>query len=251
MSAKGRPVALVTGSATGVGRACVLQFATRGYDVVVNYSRSVEEADETVAKAKSLGADVLLVQCDVSDDALVQKMIAATREEFGRLDVVVNNAATTKFIEHSDLDSMTEDVWDRILAVNLKGAFFVTRAATALLKEGEGGCVVNISSVAGITGSGSSVAYCASKGALNTMTKSLARALAPEIRVNAVCPGPIESRWIREGNPDVSIDAMVENYPLPKASTPDDIADAVIFFSVGTSMATGQLLSVDGVQTLG
>lgn len=251
MSAKGRPVALVTGSATGVGRACVLQFATRGYDVVVNYSRSVEEADETVAKAKSLGADVLLVQCDVSDDALVQKMIAATREEFGRLDVVVNNAATTKFIEHSDLDSMTEDVWDRILAVNLKGAFFVTRAATALLKEGEGGCVVNISSVAGITGSGSSVAYCASKGALNTMTKSLARALAPEIRVNAVCPGPIESRWIREGNPDVSIDAMVENYPLPKASTPDDIADAVIFFSVGTSMATGQLLSVDGGQTLG
>jgi 3-oxoacyl-[acyl-carrier protein] reductase len=251
MSAKGRPVALVTGSATGVGRACVLQFATRGYDVVVNYSRSVEEAHETVAKAKSLGAEVLLVQCDVSDDALVQKMIEATREEFGRLDVVVNNAATTKFIEHSDLDSMTEDVWDRILAVNLKGAFFVTRAATALLKEGEGGCVVNISSVAGITGSGSSVAYCASKGALNTMTKSLARALAPEIRVNAVCPGPIESRWIREGNPDVSIDAMVENYPLPKASTPDDIADAVIFFSVGTSMATGQLLSVDGGQTLG
>ncbi|MGB0761601.1 MAG: SDR family NAD(P)-dependent oxidoreductase [Rubripirellula sp.] len=251
MSAKGRPVALVTGSATGVGRACVLQFATRGYDVVVNYSRSVEEADETVAKAKSLGADVLLVQCDVSDDAMVQKMIEATREEFGRLDVVVNNAATTKFIEHSDLDAMTEDVWDRILSVNLKGAFFVTRAATALLKEGEGGCVVNISSVAGITGSGSSVAYCASKGALNTMTKSLARALAPEIRVNAVCPGPIESRWIREGNPDVSIDAMVENYPLPKASTPDDIADAVIFFSVGTSMATGQLLSVDGGQTLG
>ena len=204
-----------------------------------------------MAKAKSLGADVLLVQCDVSDDAMVQKMIEATREEFGRLDVVVNNAATTKFIEHSDLDAMTEDVWDRILSVNLKGAFFVTRAATALLKEGEGGCVVNISCVAGITGSGSSVAYCASKGALNTMTKSLARALAPEIRVNAVCPGPIESRWIREGNPDVSIDAMVENYPLPKASTPDDIADAVIFFSVGTSMATGQLLSVDGGQTLG
>ena len=101
MSAKGRPVALVTGSATGVGRPCVLQFAMRGYDVVVNYSRSVEEAEGTVANAKSLGADVLLVQCDVSDDALVQEMIEATREEFGRLDVVVNNAATTKFIEHS------------------------------------------------------------------------------------------------------------------------------------------------------
>lgn len=251
MSPKERPVALVTGSATGVGRACVLQFAARGYDVVVNYSRSVNEANETVIKAKSLGADVLLFQCDVSDDAVVQQMIEAIRAKFGRLDVLVNNAATTNFIEHSDLDSMTEDLWDRILAVNLKGAFFVTRAATPLLKAGEGGSVVSVSSVAGITGSGSSIAYCASKGALNTMTKSLARALAPEVRVNAVCPGPIESRWIREGSPDTSIEAMVENYPLPKASMPDDIADAVVFFSLGTTMATGQLLSVDGGQTLG
>ncbi len=219
--------------------------------MVVNYSRSAHEAKETVIKAKSLGADVLLVQCDVSDDSLVQQMIDSIKSQFGRLDVVVNNAATTNFIDHSDLDSMTEEIWDRILEVNLKGAFFVTRAAAPLLEVSANGAVVNVSSVAGITGSGSSIAYCASKGALNTMTKSLARALAPEIRVNAVCPGPIDSRWIREGNPGTSIESMVADYPLPKASTPDDIADAVVFFSLGTSMATGQLLSVDGGQTLG
>ena len=251
MGSKARPVALVTGSATGVGRACVLQFAARGYDVVVNYSRSVEEANETARKATSVGAEVLLVQCDVSDEALVQQMIEKIRARFGRLDVLVNNAATTKFINHSDLDSMTEELWDRILGVNVKGAFFVTRAAAPLLREGEGGSVVSVSSVAGITGSGSSIAYCASKGALNTMTKSLARALAPEIRVNAVCPGPIESRWIREGSPETSIEAMVADYPIPKASMPEDIADAVVFFSLGTTMATGQLLSIDGGQTLG
>lgn len=251
MSSKDRPVALVTGSATGVGRACVLQFATRGYDVIVNFSRSADEAAETVLKAKSLGAEVLLIQCDVSDDALVQRMISEINTKFGRLDVVVNNAATTNFIEHADLDAMTEELWDRILAVNLKGAFFVTRAAAQMLKKGDGGSVVNISSVAGITGSGSSIAYCASKGALNTMTKSMARSLAPEVRVNAVCPGPIESRWIRDGNPGMSIESMVEDYPLPKASQPNDIADAVLFFALGTSMATGQLLSVDGGQTLG
>jgi 3-oxoacyl-[acyl-carrier protein] reductase len=120
-----------------------------------------------------------------------------------------------------------------------------------LLREGEGGSVVNVSSVAGITGSGSSIAYCASKGGLNTLTKSLARALAPKIRVNAVCPGPIDSRWIRQGNPNWDLDKMVADYPLPKASQPEDIADAVLFFATGTSMTTGQLLPVDGGQTLG
>ena len=123
MNGESRPVALVTGSATGVGRACVLQFAGRGYDVVVNYSRSEAEAIETAADAKKIGAEVLLSQCDVSDDNSVQQMISDVEAKFGRLDVVVNNAATTSFIDHSDLDAMTEDLWDRILAVNLKGAF--------------------------------------------------------------------------------------------------------------------------------
>ncbi|WP_182865389.1 SDR family NAD(P)-dependent oxidoreductase [Stieleria mannarensis] len=245
-----RPVALVTGSATGVGRACVLQFARRGYDVVVNYSRSESEALQTASDAKALGAKVLVEGCDVSDDARVRKMVLKVGETFGRLDVLVNNAATTSFIEHGDLEGLTEAMWDRMLAVNLKGVFFVTRAAADLLRHGGSGSVVNVSSVAGITGSGSSIAYCASKAGLNTMTKSLARVLAPDVRVNAVCPGPIDSRWIKEGNPKWDLDAMVAGYPIPKASQPDDIADAVLFFATGTSMATGQILSIDGGQTL-
>ena len=245
-----RPVALVTGSATGVGRACILQLARDGYDVVVNYSRSEPDAQKTATDAESIGVKVLLVRCDVSDDQQVRSMIDEVESTFGRLDVLVNNAATTSFIEHRELDALTEEMWDRMLAVNLKGPFFVTRAAADLLRAGNGGSVVNVSSVAGITGSGSSIAYCASKAGLNTMTKSLARVMAPEVRVNAVCPGPIDSRWIREGNPNWDLDEMVSGYPIPKASQPDDIADAVLFFAKGTTMATGQLLSVDGGQTL-
>lgn len=245
-----RPVAFVTGSATGVGRACVLQFAKHGYDVVVNYSRSETEAKATIAEAEKLGAKTLLVCCDVSDDKAVREMVAQIDKTFGRLDVLVNNAAMTNFIEHTDFEAMTEEKWDRMFDVNLKGTFFVTRATAELLKAGDGGAIVNISSVAGVTGRGSSIAYCASKGALNTMTKSLALSLAPKVRVNAVCPGPINTRWIKEGNPDIDVNQMVAGYPLPKASEPEDIADAVLFFACGTSMATGEILNIDGGLTL-
>src|SRR6056297_635327 len=224
MPESSRSIALVTGGGTGVGRATTLQFARRGYDVVINYSRSRNEALATAADAEAAGARALVVPCDVSDDAAVRLMIAEIASSFGRLDVVVNNAATTNFIDHSDLEALTDAMWDRMLAVNLKGAFFVTRAAATLLADGEGGAVVNISSVAGITGRGSSIAYCATKAGLNTMTKSLARAMAPKVRVNAVCPGPINSRWIRQADTDWDLDEMVAEYPIPRASEPDDIA---------------------------
>ncbi|WP_372725990.1 SDR family NAD(P)-dependent oxidoreductase [Novipirellula sp.] len=249
-SESNRPVALVTGSATGVGRACALQFAARGYDVVVNYSRSAAEAEETANHVASAGAAVLTLRCDVSDDGAVGKMMNQIESEFGRLDALVNNAAMTHIIDHDDLPGMTESMWDQILGVNLKGPFFVTRAAAKLLVAGDGGAVVNVSSVAGETGKGSSIAYCASKAGLNTMTKSLARVLAPKVRVNAVCPGPIDSRWIREGNPDWDLDEMVATLPVPRASIPSDIADAVLFLAIDAGMITGQLLSVDGGQTL-
>ncbi len=245
-----KPVALITGGGTGVGRACALQFAQRGYDVVVNYSRSAADAEQTAEEVTKSGAKSLAYQCDVSNDSNVRTMMTAIEQRFGRLDVLVNNAATTNFIPHADLEAMTEAMWDRILAVNTKGPFFCTRAAAKMLAAGGNGAVVNVSSVAGQTGAGSSVAYCASKGALNTLTKSLARALAPKIRVNAVCPGPIDSRWIREGNPSWDLDKMVAGLPLPKASQPNDIADAVVFLAIGTSMVTGQFVVVDGGQTL-
>ena len=213
-------------------------------------SHSYTEAEQTAAELMKLGATALAYQCDVSSDADVRAMMTHIEQRFGRLDVLINNAATTNFIPHADLEAMTEAMWDRILAVNTKGPFFCTRAAAKLLAAGSNGAIVNVSSVAGNSGAGSSVAYCASKGALNTLTKSLARALAPRIRVNAVCPGPIDSRWIREGNPSWDLDKMVASLPLPRASQPKDIADAVLFLAVGTSMVTGQFVVVDGGQTL-
>jgi 3-oxoacyl-[acyl-carrier protein] reductase len=250
MNESNRPVALITGSGTGVGRACALQFAKRGFDVVVNYSRSEADAKQTAQEVESLGVRALVICCDVSNDLDVRAMLRDVEKTFGRLDILVNNAATTKFIPYADMESLTEELWDRIFAVNLKGAFFVTRAAADLLRAGEGGSVVNITSVAATTGTGSSIAYCASKAGLNTMTKSFAKSLAPNVRVNAVCPGPIDTRWIKEGAPSLDLGKMVAGYPLPKASQPDDIADAVIFLAIGTTMATGQLLTIDGGQTL-
>lgn len=244
-----RRVALVTGSATGVGRACAVRFARHGMDVVVNYSRSETEARETVALVEAAGARALLIACDISDDNAVRAMLARIESEFGRLDVLVNNAACTHFVEHRNLEAMTEDKWDRILAVNVKGTFFVTRAATPLLRRSDNAAVVNVSSTAGLIGTGSSIAYCASKGAVNTMTKSLARVLAP-IRVNAVCPGPIDTRWLHSFMTDEQIETMVAKLPIPKAATADDIADSVFYLACVTTVTTGQFVTVDGGLTL-
>jgi 3-oxoacyl-[acyl-carrier protein] reductase len=241
-------VALVTGGGTGVGRATVLQLAARGMHVAVNYSRSRDDAESASAAARLLGVRAIPVACDVSDDAAVREMLRLCQRELGRLDVVVNNAGTTHFVNHGDLEGLTEDMWDRILAVNLKGPFFVCRAAIPLLRQGGGGAIVNVASVAGVAGSGSSIAYAASKGGLITMTKSLAKAFAPEIRVNAVCPGVILSRWL-EDHQDM-IDAAIKITPLHRASTTDDIADVVVFLACDTSMMTGQALVVDGGRTM-
>lgn len=245
-----RPVALVTGAATGVGRAVAIRLAEHGFDVAVNYSRSEDEAKETLAAVQATGVRGLLMKCDVSDDAGVRTMVAEIEQAFGRLDVLVNNAGTTFFIEHKQLEELTEEKWDRILAVNLKGPFFVTRACVPLLKQSPQAAVVNVSSVAGFLGWGSSIAYCASKGGLNTMTKSLARALAPEIRVNAVCPGPIDTRWLRKWMSDEKIESMVAEYPIPRTAQPEDIADTVCYLAIGTSLTTGQCLIVDGGRTM-
>ena len=250
MTENSRPVALVTGSATGIGRACAVRLAKLGFDIVVNYSRSEADAQETVRLVEEIGSRSLLHQADVSDDAAVRKMIDRIEQEFGRLDVLVNNAGTTHFVEHSDLEGMSEEKWDRILGVNLKGPFFCIRAAANLLAAGEGGAVVSVSSVAGISGLGSSVAYCASKGGLNTTTKSLARALAPNVRVNAVCPGPVDSRWLRAVMSEEELYDRTKEYPLPRPAQPDDIADAVVYLATGTTLTTGQLLVVDGGRTM-
>ncbi len=245
-----RPVALITGAGTGVGRACAIGFAELGFDVVINYSRSQLEAEETAEKVRDLGATALVIRCDVSKEVEVIAMIKTIEEHFGRLDALVNNAATTHFIAANDLESLTEGKWDQILAVNLKGPYFCIKAAATMLAAGGHGAIVNVSSIAGTTGQGSSIAYAASKGALNTLTKSFALSLAPHVRVNAVLPGPIDSRWIREANNGWDLQAMTSQLPLPRPSQPADIADTVLYLATGTSMTTGQLLVVDGGKTL-
>lgn len=242
-----RKVALVTGSATGVGRACAVRFAKLGYAVVVNYSRSEDDANETLRLVEAAGAPALLIKANVGNADQVREMIAATEAAFDRLDVLVNNAGTTHFVAHSDLDALTDQVWQDIFQVNVMGTFYSIRDAMPLLKASKGN-VVNVTSVAGLTGQGSSIPYCASKAALNCMTQSLARAFGPDVRVNAVAPGPINTRWL--AGREAHVAKYLEQAPLGRAADPDDIADAVIYLAAGTTLTTGQVLVVDGGRTM-
>jgi 3-oxoacyl-[acyl-carrier protein] reductase len=234
---------LVTGAATGIGRAVALRLAKSGVAVAVNYSRSEAEARETLAGVEAAGVRGLLCKANVGNDAAVREMVARVVAELGGLDVLVNNAGTTRFIDHANLEAVTDEDWDQILGVNLKGTFYACRAAWPALRE-RGGSVVNVTSVAGLGGQGSSIPYAASKAAINTMTKSLARVFAPKVRVNSVAPGPVLTRWLLPHQQ--MIDRAVAMTPLKRAATPDDIADAVVFLARGTSLMTGQVVVVDG-----
>ncbi len=241
--------AIVTGSAVGVGRATALALAKRGANVVVNYSRSEDEAKETVAEVERLGAKALLVRADVSRDSEVRAMVERAVDAFGSIHVLVNNAGTTAFINFADLEGMTEDHWDRILAVNLKGPFFCSRAAAGPLKETGEGTIVNIASVAGIQAIGSSIAYAASKAGLINLTVALARVLAPEVRVNCVAPGFIDTRWLRQGFGaafEPIKQRAEEQAPLGRVATPEDIAQVVLSLIEGADFVTGQTITVDG-----
>ena len=240
-------VALVTGSATGIGRAVAWRLAERGYAVTVNYSRSKREAEETADGVRDRGAKALIHPANVADDTAVRAMVERTTAEFGGLDVLINNAATTYFIPHVDLEGLTNQVWDDILNVNLKGTFFACRAAMPSLKSRRGN-IVNIASVAGVAGSGSSIAYAASKGAVITLTKSLAKAFAPEVRVNAVAPGPVQTRWLAD-HQDMIAEAL-KTTPLKRAATAEDIAAVALFLADETTLMTGQILVADGGRTI-
>lgn len=241
--------AIVTGSAVGVGRATVYELAKRGASVVVNYSRSEGEAKETASEVERLGAKALLVRADVSQDGEVRELVQRTLDAFGAVHVLVNNAATTAFVNFADLDGLTEEHWDRILAVNLKGPFFCSRAVAGPMKAAGEGAIVNVASVAGIRAVGSSIAYAASKAGLINMTVALARVLAPEVRVNCVAPGFIDTRWLREGLGQVyepAKQATAQQTPLGRVATPEDIAQVVLSLIEGADFVTGQTLVVDG-----
>jgi 3-oxoacyl-[acyl-carrier protein] reductase len=249
MDVRGK-TAIVTGSAVGVGRATALDLAKRGANVVVNYSRSEDDAKEAVRLVEAAGAKALLVKADVSKEAEVRDMVAKTVAAFGGLHILVNNAATTHFVGFPDLDGMKEEYWDDIFAVNVKGAFFCSRAAAPAIRESGGGAIVNVASVAGVRAVGSSIAYAASKAALINMTVALARVLGPEIRVNAVAPGFIETRWLRNGLGDQIYEAgkanEIRRSPLKAVCQPEDVSQLILSLIEGADLVTGQTVVIDG-----
>jgi 3-oxoacyl-[acyl-carrier protein] reductase len=243
-------VAVVTGAGTGMGRAIAELFARCGAKVVVNYSSSRGAAEEVVAAIQAEGGSAIAVGADVSKEAQAIELMAATEREYGRIDYLINNAGWSTRIPHAQLGDLTDEIWDRTLNVNLRGVFYCVRAAVPFLKKQTGSSVVNISSVASITGQGSSIAYAASKAGVVTMTKSLARALAPGIRVNVVLPGFVRTRFA--GWPSESFDAAEKITPLRALASVDDVAEAALFFAAVAKGTTGESLVVDGgMSTLG
>ncbi|TYO64113.1 SDR family oxidoreductase [Bradyrhizobium hipponense] len=247
--------AIVTGSASGLGAATAEILARSGARLVINYSSSQKEAEATAEACRKAGAaEVLVAQGDVSRDEDCRKIVAAAAP-WGRLDILVNNAGTTKHVAHADLDGLSAEDFQRLYGVNTIGPFQMVRAARSLLEagakaSGRPSAVVNVSSVAGISGIGSSIAYAASKGALNTMTLSLSRALAPLIRVNTVCPGYIDTPWFTKGRGEAGAkqvrDSVVAKVPLKVASTADDIAQLVCFLAMpASSNMTGEVVRMD------
>lgn len=244
-----RPVALVTGSSSGMGQAAAKIFAINGYDVVVNYTRRSDGALETANSVEHAGGRALVIQCDVSDEQAVLAMVSSCKSEFGRIDVLVNAAGTTAMQPPSDLAVTTMDEWDRIMAVNVKGLFITTRACAELLKSSRGS-IVNLGSLAGVRPTGvQPYAYAASKAAVAALTKLLAANLGPEIRVNAVLPGWVTGSWMEEQlgeNYERLIERRARMTPLGRVASNDDVAEAI--FAVATSLrfVSGQLIAVDG-----
>ncbi len=224
--------ALVTGGGTGIGRATALLLARRGVDVAV------------VSEIESLGRRGLSVQADVADNSAVTRMVEETVAAFGRLDILVNNAGTTRYIDMRDLDGVDDEAWEKTMAVNVKGPFQCTRAAAPHMQEAGEGAVVNVSSLAAQLARGSSLPYCASKAALNVVTRALARALAPTIRVNAVAPGVVDTRWVADLKGFVRSAQM--QTPMRRIAAPEDVAKVIVALIADHDFVTGQIVTVDG-----
>lgn len=245
--------AIVTGGGTGVGRETALELAKRGANVAINYSRSEQEAHATAKEIEALGVRCFAVQADVAEDGNCRSFVEQAVREFSRLDILVNNAGVTEFIPHADLDSVTPEIWARLYAVNVIGPFQMIRAAKPALTEAKGQ-VVNVASVAGLSAMGSSIPYCASKAALVNLTVSLARVLAPAVRVNAVAPGFITGRWLERG-----LGAAYEHVKtsfegraaLQRVCDPIDVANAILSLLEGSELITGQTIVCDGGMMIG
>ena len=247
-------VAIVTGSSSGVGAATARLLAEKGCRVVVNCTRSVADGERVVAECKALGVEAVLCQADVAIDADCRRLAETALNQWGRVDVLVNSAGTTKYVSHYDLEGMSSDEFLRILSVNTLGPFQMARAVAPHMKARGEGAIVNVSSTAGLRGTGSSIAYGVSKAGLNVLTQSLARVLAPEIRINAVCPGFIQGRWLKRALGDAYEEHKAHwetSSPLRKAATPEEVAATVLWLVDSAVLMTGQIIIADAGMMLG
>ncbi|MFI5340971.1 MAG: SDR family NAD(P)-dependent oxidoreductase [Candidatus Methylomirabilales bacterium] len=246
-------VALVTGAAVGIGQAIAVAYGREGAKVVVNFSKSRKEAEGTADLVKQAGGEPLVIQADVAQDRQVRAMVAETLDRLGRVDILVNNAGITAFVDFPDLEGLTDDVWDRLYNVNVKGTFFCCRAVVPSMRKQGHGRIINIASVAGLWPQGSSIAYSTSKAAVIHLSKCLARTLAPEIQVNVIAPGFIaETRWnVGRPNLETTIQKAIQAAPLKRAGKPEDIADAALFLATRGDFITGDVMLVDGGRLLG
>ena len=257
MDVAGRAV-LITGASSGVGAALAEKLAAMGARVVVNYSRSEEAANAVISRISEAGGQALAIQADVSEESDCKRLVSATIEHFGQLDALVNNAGTTTFIPHDQLDALTEDIWLRTLRVNLIGAFMMSREAAPHIDAAGGGEIIMTSSIASMTANGSSIAYCASKAGMNSLTRTLAKTLGKKrIRVNAVLPGLIDGDWAFNtwgGGDADQYDGLKKMFsdqtPLSHVVTPEDVADSILALITGSDFVTGQLVTIDSGFTL-
>ena len=244
-----RRKALVTGSSSGIGAAAAVALAQAGYDVAVNYASSKARAEETAAACAAEGAESFAVKCNVADESEVGAMLTACADAFGRLDVLINNAGTTIETAPKDMDAVDLDAWDRVFAVNVRGLFQVTRAAVPLLRKSSDPSIVNTCSIAGLRPGPQPLPYAASKAAVANLTQTLAGALGPEIRVNAVAPGWMEGEWMER--------TLAENYdglmarrarytPLKRVATAEDVAETMLGLIEGNRFVTGHIVVIDG-----
>ena len=247
-------VALVTGASSGVGAQTAIKLAKLGVSVVINYAKSEQGALNTYNEIISQGGIATICQADISEESQCIRLVNSAIDTFNQLDIVINNAGTTEFIAHKDLDKLTDEVWKTSLATNLMGPFYISRAAAPFLTKQGGGEIVMTSSIAGLTTHGSSIAYCASKAGLNSLTKTLANALGEDnIRVNAICPGLIDGEWARSGWQEhwqTAKDYTLNNSAIKRISTPGDIADSIIAVLIGSDNMTGQIITLDSGLTL-
>ena len=249
MTHSDRKVVIVTGSATGVGAAATLMLAQRGCNVVINYTKSKQEAEQTQQHCEAAAAETIVYQGDIGEESVCRGMAQAAFDKWGRLDYLINNAAKTKFNPYENLDGLSADDFLGIYRVNVVGAYQMVRAVAPFMRKTGGGSIVNNSSIGGITGIASSMAYAASKAALNMMTQSLSLVLGPEIRINAVAPGAIQTRWLQGGMTPQQYQqflvAAADMVPLKMVPTPEQIAEALVWFLEGASAVTGEVLMVD------